>query len=413
MSNTLEEAQAKKAAATFTAPAGRVNSHNEWDKLREVIVGTAEGSMAPLTWNRPGPIPEDIKEKGYALARQAFPKWFLDEIAEDLEGLCQALRDCGVKVFRPNVFDLTQMYCGPHWSSTSNNIYNTRDLNLVVGNTVVESPSPIRCRYFEATAMYDIWYEYFDKGSRWITGPKPKLIGDVLTAYYRDESERKLTPEDVRYQQLTGGRLEKLHKLGEEEILFEAANTLRMGKDLLYLVSSSGNYQGARWLQSVLGDEYRVHTTEDIYRSSHIDSTVLCLKPGLVLMNNVRVNEKNCPKIFEKWDKIYFGDVAPTTQEELDFQKNVREPLADQLAALGFETNLKDMASPWVGMNFLSVDPRTVIVDKRQTNLIKLLEQHKFTVIPIRMRHIYTQGGGIHCATLDTVRDSKLESYFD
>jgi glycine amidinotransferase/scyllo-inosamine-4-phosphate amidinotransferase 1 len=29
------------------------------------------------------------------------------------------------------------------------------------------------------------------------------------------------------------------------------------------------------------------------------------------------------------------------------------------------------------------------------------------------MRHIYTQGGGIHCATLDTVRDSKLESYFE
>ena len=71
------------------------------------------------------------------------------------------------------------------------------------------------------------------------------------------------------------------------------------------------------------------------------------------------------------------------------------------------------MCSPWVGLNFLSVDPETVVVDKRQTKLIKLLESHKFTVIPIQMRHIYTQGGGIHCATLDTVRESKLESYFD
>ncbi len=412
MNNILAKVD-EKIACGVTVSQGKLNSHNEWDKLREVIVGTAQGSMAPLTWNKPGPIPEDIKQKAYVLARQAFPDWFLEEIREDLEGLCDALRNCGVKVFRPNVYDLTQMYCCPHWSSTSNNIYNTRDLHLVVGNNVIESPSPLRCRYYEATALYDIWYEYFAKGLRWVTGPKPKLAGEVLTAYYRDENERSLTPEDVRYQQLTGGRLEKLHKLGEEEILFEAANTLRMGKDLLYLVSSSGNYMGAKWLQSVLGEEYRVHTTEDIYRSSHIDSTVLCLKPGLVLLNNVRVNEKNCPKIFEKWDKIYFGDVAPTTQEELDFQKNVRDPLAQQLAALGFETNLKDMASPWVGMNFLSVDPQTVIVDKRQTNLIRLLEQYKFTVIPIRMRHIYTQGGGIHCATLDTVRDSKLESYFD
>ena len=71
------------------------------------------------------------------------------------------------------------------------------------------------------------------------------------------------------------------------------------------------------------------------------------------------------------------------------------------------------MSSPWVGLNFLSVDPETVVVDQRQTKLIELLESYRMTVIPIQMRHIYTQGGGIHCATLDTVRDSVLESYFD
>ena len=36
--------------------------------------------------------------------------------------------------------------------------------------------------------------------------------------------------------------------------------------------------------------------------------------------------------------------------------------------------------------------------------------KYNFKIVPIKMRHIYTQGGGIHCATLDTVRDSKLES---
>jgi N-dimethylarginine dimethylaminohydrolase len=161
-----------------------------------------------------------------------------------------------------------------------------------------------------------------------------------------------------------------------------------------------------------LGDEYRVHTTEDIYRSSHIDSTVLCLCPGLVMLNSTRVNERNCPPLFNKWEKIWFEDVAPTSQPELDFQKEVRDPLAKQLEALGFKTNLNDMSSPWVGMNFLSLDPQTVVVDERQTSLMRVLEQRKFTVVPVRMRHIYTQGGGIHCATLDTVRDSKLEDYF-
>lgn len=80
---------------------------------------------------------------------------------------------------------------------------------------------------------------------------------------------------------------------------------------------------------------------------------------------------------------------------------------------MGFSTNLHDMSSPWIGLNFLSIDERTVVVDERQVNLIKRLESHRFTVVPVHMRHIYTQGGEIHCATLDTVRESKLESYFN
>ena len=392
---------------------GKVNSHNEWDKLREIIVGTAQGTTATLAWMRPGPVPEDVREKARAIAAKACPKWFYDEVEEDLQGLADTLARLGVKVLRPTAIDQHEMYGTPFWKSNSNNAYNARDLNLVVGNNVVESPSYLASRYYETTAFYPIWYRYFENGFRWIAGPKPMLNYEAKLPYFRDENQRQLTAEDVKHQQLTGGRLEKLHKLAETEILFEAANTLRMGKDLLYLVSSSGNVLAAKWLQSVLGDEYRVHTTSDIYRSSHIDSTAMCLRPGMVLLNDTRVNEKNCPPLFRKWDKVWFGDVAPTSEPELKFQKEVRDPMCYELEALGFQTNLHDMSSPWVGMNFLSVDPRTVIVDERQTSLIKKLESLKFTVVPIRMRHIYTQGGGIHCATLDTVRDSKLESYFD
>jgi N-dimethylarginine dimethylaminohydrolase len=393
--------------------AKKINSHNEWDKLIEIIVGTSEGTMATLTWNKPDPPPEKVRDQAYVLAKKSCPKWFYDEVAEDLQGLCDTLEGLGVKVHRPKVYDLSRMYSSPFWSSTSNNIYNTRDLNLIVGNSVIESPSYVPSRYYETTALYQIWYDYFEKGFRWIAGPKPQLDYEVSQPYFTDENKRELTAEDIKHQELTGGRLEKLHRLSNREILFEAANTLRMGRDLLYLISSSANQLGAKWLQSVLGDEYRVHTTSDIYRASHIDSTVMCIRPGLVLLNSTRVNEKNCPKIFDHWDKIYFSDVAPISEDELNFQKNIRDPLGHELEALGFETNLHGMCSPWVGLNFLSVDPETVIVDKRQTKLIKFLEQHKCTVVPIPMRHIYTQGGGIHCATLDTVRNSKLESYFD
>lgn len=61
-------------------------------------------------------------------------------------------------------------------------------------------------------------------------------------------------------------------------------------------------------------------------------------------------------------------------------------------------------------MNVLSVDPHTVIVDERHVPLIRVLEKHKITPVPIRFRHSCLTGG-IHCSTLDTVRDSRLESY--
>ncbi len=393
----------------------KINSFNEWDPLKEVILGSADKQSAVLTWETKSKIHEENFEKAKKLSKEAYPKWLLDEVNEDLDAVKQIFEKQGIKVFRPKVYDINAVYTSPYgWSSTGNNIYNIRDLHLIVGNNVIETASPQKERYFEATALYDIWYDYFNNngGFKWLVNPKPRLQGEVLTPYFRNEDERILTNEDNEYKRLTQGRLEKLHKLTEKEILFEAANTVRMGKDILYLISSSGNEVGARWLQTILGHEYKVHTTRDIYRSSHIDSTILCLRPGLVLLNSTRVNEKNCPKIFNNWDKIWFTDVAPMTEDEINYQKNYRDKIHYQLKDLGFDTNLQLLGSPWVGMNVLSLDPENLLIDRRQTKLIKELEKYKINPIPISLRHCYTHGGGIHCATLDTVREGKLESYF-
>ena len=390
----------------------KINSHNEWDTLKECIVGTAKNTHATFTWDTNKEIDSKKFEQAIKITDDASPSWFYDEVTEDLDNLAKTLENLSVKVYRPNVFDFKNVYKTPFWASTSNNAYNVRDLNLVVGDMVIESPSHDMSRYFESTTLYDIWYEYFDRGFKWICGPRPKLNYEVVLPYFRDENQRTLTDEDIKHQELTHGRLEKLHKLSENEILFEAANTLRLGKDLLYLNSSSGNMKAAKWLDSIVGDKYNVHVTDSIYRSSHIDSTLMALRPGLILVNSARVNEDNLPSLLKSWDKIYFEDVAETPDSELSFQRDFRDPAYKKLKDLGFESNLNSMSSPWVGMNLLSYNQDTVIVDERQKSLIKVLEKYKFNIIPIKMRHIYTQGGGIHCATLDTVRDSKYESYF-
>ena len=97
---------------------GRVNSHNEWDKLLEIIVGTAEGTSAVLTWAKPEPLTEKVLNTAYDLAREAYPKWFLDEVQEDLDNLGRTIEQFGVKVHRPQVHDISKMYSSPFWSST-------------------------------------------------------------------------------------------------------------------------------------------------------------------------------------------------------------------------------------------------------------------------------------------------------
>lgn len=370
----------------------RVNSHNEWDKLREVIVGNAEAKAGIMVASNQ-PLTEEKLATIERLRQEAYPKWLIDEINEDLEGFCDVLRKFDVKVLRPKKSENTlNVFTTPYFTGAAEHCYNMRDLHLVVGNTVVEAPSQEGHRYFEAMGLYDIWYEYFKEGFRWICGPKPRLTEGHKIPFYENGK--------------------KHYKLYEKEILFEPANTVRMGKDLLYLVSRSGNNIGAKWLSSVLGEEYRVHTTEKIYRASHIDSTVLCLRPGLVLLCANRVNPESCPAILNQWDKIYFSDIVPTPQATKDFNEKVRKKVHEELAQMNVDSSVEFTSSDWIGLNFLSINPETVIVDERQVPLMRALEKYQLTVVPIRFRHSYYMGG-IHCSTLDTVRESKLESYFD
>ena len=101
---------------------------------------------------------------------------------------------------RPNVHDLSKFFSSPFWSSNGNNLYNVRDLNLVIGNHVIESPSHSISRFYESTALYDIWYKYFEEGFTWISAPKPSLKNDPLEPYFRNDKERKITAEDLRHK---------------------------------------------------------------------------------------------------------------------------------------------------------------------------------------------------------------------
>jgi N-dimethylarginine dimethylaminohydrolase len=382
----------------------KLNSRDEWSKLEAVVVGTVAG-FSPGIEVPAGAL--DVAERAVAIAREAYPQWYLDEVAEDLEGLCAIFRAAGVTVFRPKWSEASPHFQTPNWAASGYDIYNVRDLHIVFGDTLIASAPSSRFRLFESYALRELFYEhFFEDGFKWISAPPPKLRGQYVHEVGQARTDLQ-NREDTLHKQLSHGLSEVFHYLDNDEIIFDAANIIRLGPDVLFLVSSTGNRKAVKWLAEVLGPQYRVHETHT-YRSSHLDSTILPLRPGTVLLNGARVNDETCPEVLRSWDRLYFTDVAAVPEDEVTFHRRIRLPAFEKLKAMAVESSLNHISSPWAGLNVLSLDPDTVLVHDRQVQMIRALEARKFTVVPVRMRHCYSMLGGLHCTTLDVVRQLSM-----
>jgi N-dimethylarginine dimethylaminohydrolase len=343
-----------------------VDVHNEWDPLEEMIVGIADGAQVPrpdrsvlaVDYLDHHDTPEEIPSGPY-------PARVIEEANEDLERFADVLRGEGVVVRRPVPSDHARTHGTPDWTIDGEHDYCPRDVLLPIGRTVIETPMVLRSRYFDPFAYRDLLLEYFESGANWISAPKPRLLDET----YDLDAE--------------GGWV-----LRDLEPVFDAANVLRLGRDLLYLVSSSGNMLGCRWLQRVLGDGYRVHPVEGVYAGTHIDTTITLVRPGLVVLNPDRICKEQVPEVLAGWDVIWCPDMVDTGYA-WDYPR----------------------ASIWQGMNFVMVNPGLAIVNEAQAPLIRALEEHGVDVAPLPMRHARSLSGGFHCASVDVRRRGTLEDY--
>ena len=93
----------------------KLNSHNEWDPLREIIVGSNKGSVANLSWLNKREIPEESLKEAKNLAKKACPKKITEEIEEDLDNLALTLERENIIVHRPKVFDQSKFFSTSSW----------------------------------------------------------------------------------------------------------------------------------------------------------------------------------------------------------------------------------------------------------------------------------------------------------
>lgn len=347
----------------------RVWSCNEWDPLEEVIVGNPFNARFPYP-DKSTQVAEYPDLPLNQIPCGPFPEKIIEEAEEDLQEFIAALESRGVIVKRPETWPHEKRLSTIHWESSGYYNYCPRDIMLVIGEQIIETPNVIRSRSQETFSYRSLLLDYMRSGAKWISAPKPMLLDSLF-----DVDLTKPTPRN-------------------DEPAFDAANILRFGYDLVYLVSATGNELGSHWLQSVLGDKFRIHLLKDIYFGSHIDSTLVALRPGLILCNPARVGKEDLPEIFKQWEVIF-------------------SPPMENTGRYSDEYLSKCIGSDWIDMNAFSISPECVVVDRDQTALIKLLEKHGLEVIPIKLRHSKMLGGGFHCVTLDVRRKGKLDRYFD
>jgi N-dimethylarginine dimethylaminohydrolase len=253
----------------------------------------------------------------------------------------------------------------PQWIIDEAN-EDLQDLADVLTKLGVVVYRPHEMNFVEREGMYN----YCPRDRLLIAGSR--VIDPVMMYPCRDQEVYAL---DYVYQNAS----KVLHMPRNVGMIMDAANVCRMNDQWLYLESASGNRRAYDWLCEQLPD-IKIELV-NFYNGVHIDSTICPLREGFVVLNASRVTAQNCPRAFDGWTKLWVNDVEAQSFYEYPY------------------------ASKWIGMNMLSVDPSTVIVDKHQHTLIDNLETAGFTVIPLQMRHSRTLGGGFHCVTLDLIRE--------
>jgi glycine amidinotransferase len=271
-----------------------------------------------------------------------------------------------------------------------------RDVILPVGNEILECTMSIRARWYEYLCYRPILERYFreDPNFQWISAPKPRLTDESYEKDYYHNFNNVWTKAEKKKRML-----ERRWHLTEKEPLFDAADGMRFGRDVIWQTSSVSNGLGIDWLRRHFKEkDIRLHVVQFTgdYHAWHIDIHLVPLRPGLCMYN-------------PKWYYI-------TPELENFFKINDWEliPAAEPVHVYDVNCGVVGArrSTEWISMNTFSIDPKTVCVEAHETKYMDQLDKLGFEVIPVPFADVFPFGGGLHCATVDVYREGNCEDYF-
>jgi len=356
-----------------------INSNTSFGKLKEVIVGrelALSKRMSDITFRQF--YREALDEKIYESPFEEYHVSLdlIDERNIQLDQLADLLTSLGIIVHRPNKLDKIIPFTTPSFKSEMSSASNVRDLTLVYGNKIVETPTFVRNRYYENTLLHDVFNKAWDRGQggQWIKAPHTALTEDTIDlGHWGDSRDYKNIPSNF-------------------VMAVDGAQFLRIWKDCIVNINSYNQYLGYEWIKSLYPEtEFHILHVAD----NHIDGCLICLKPGTFLVNPIYPNIKDLlPAKFKNWTYLYPKDL--TSNIDVSGMTDIDIRLA---------------SSRGMDVNVLSIDEHTVLVSERAYGVADVLDKNGFTVVPVKLEHGEIFAGGIHCSTLDLVRDDEYMYY--
>ena len=338
-----------------------------WDPLKEVIVGNCVGGAA---YNKLAHI--------------------LSETKEDLDILAEYLTKLGIRVHRPNATHLpVDIDLGRFKINNPTSPIVPRDQYLMYGTTMYQTYTSMPDRYLDSTSYNHIFKEFFDKGYNWISMPPPVL--DTLVDRWWANGE------------------EIYHKQLREQILWHTATMFKCGDKLITNTQGPGNNAGLEWMKRNL-PENTILSSGNTHQQGfgHIDHGWFMTNDNLVFCVNKdwvpeRLRNKEIVELqdhFEKFDDTKFITDYSSTGGKFS------DAWLDK-----WLTEWKGYAQEvFFDSNVLVIDSHNVLFSNHQPRIFKVMERYGINCHVVPQRHGLFWEAGVHCLTLDLVRDGECRS---
>ena len=365
----------------------KVNSYNGWDPLKQVVLGNC---YSPSFF-------KDIPDNQLRNMMQTL----MAETIEDLDNIQQTLEGLGVDVVRipENMLDTGELLT---------NTYETF-VEFMEKSNHYTLPKPMIVPRDYAITFGNKIFQSYSNGELERTG---LFSPDVLDSRLWEKKKLSSGMGPFEYREFDEN-FEQAHK---QSWNFFAPFITRFGDRLV--VDNDEIKNLGEWIIK----EFPEYKQTKIAIGGHSDGTFCPVKPGKVLCAPW-MKHKQYAKTLPGWEIVNVDHPGTPNNHFFDWYDKRHLHQGKwwvEGANETFSSFVDQWLNKWVGyceetafeVNMLSISQEQILCLVKHEDVKIKLEKMGVEPIYCRYRHRHFWDGGLHCLTLDTVRDSKMESYF-